>query len=67
MAYVRGTTKDGNRVFYTGKAGQEFVSTDYKQTFFYYSIDGALNRAAQLNEMTPIHGVHFTGLDEIDS
>ena len=56
---VVGRTADGKTVWYTGKAGSEFVSSDPKAAFKGYSVDNARRRALQLNRMTPMHGIYF--------
>ncbi len=56
---VVGVTKDGDRVWYTGKAGEGFVSANPQDAFLGYSLEGARNRAKNLNRMVGIHGIWF--------
>jgi hypothetical protein len=56
---VTGVNKDGIRVWYTGKAGEAFVSTNHADAFLGYDLHGARRRAEILNRMTPIHGIRF--------
>jgi hypothetical protein len=56
---VIGRTADGSTVWYTGKAGAEFISANPKDAFMGYSLDGARNCAMRLNRMTALHGVYF--------
>lgn len=41
MAILRGTSKDGIVKFYTGKAGDGWLSADQSEAFF-YSVSGAM-------------------------
>lgn len=56
---VIGRTNEGNTVYYTGRAGSLFVSASLAEAFTYDSTEGARRRAANLNQMTPIHGIRF--------
>jgi len=56
---VIGRKNDGSTVYYTGRAGSLFVSADPSQAFCYDGIEAARRRAANLNQMTPIHGIRF--------
>lgn len=62
MMVVRGVTKSGSVVFYTGKAGEAWVSTDMSDAFP-YSESGARAKASMFNRMTEIHGIHFIAYD----
>lgn len=59
MYIVRGLTADGAEVFYTGRAGDKFISPCRTASFGYVSQLQARNRAKNLNGMTAIHGVWF--------
>jgi hypothetical protein len=63
MAIVRGLTRDGKEVFYTGRAGDAFVSPDRFQAFECETIATARERAKRFNRYTEIHGIHFIGID----
>ncbi len=56
---IVGRDANGNTVWYTGKAGSEFISTEPRHAFMGYSLEGARNRAKQLNRMCDVHGVWF--------
>ena len=47
------------QLYYTGKAGQDWVSPDLTQAFQYYSLQFARIRARQHNACTSLHGLHF--------
>lgn len=64
---LRGVTKDGDVVFYTGRVNSvnkpsNWVSSDPNQAF-QYSIQRARNRATSFNEFTAIHGIHFIAVE----
>lgn len=59
---VQGRDKDGNRVFYTGCAGEKFISRGRFDAFVFSGPTVASNKAMALNRMTQFHGVHFTVL-----
>jgi hypothetical protein len=56
---VVGRDANGNTLYYTGKAGQGFVSTVAAAAFSYPSLESARRRATNLNQMTEIHGIRF--------
>jgi hypothetical protein len=56
---VMGRTAEGETLYYTGKAGKEFVSASLHDAFSYYSIEGARRRATTLNQGTDMHGIRF--------
>lgn len=62
MYVVRGITKDGKQVFYTGKAGSGFVSDKRGESFGYVGQHHAQERAKNLNRMTELHGIHFIAM-----
>lgn len=59
---VRGLTAEGNERFYTGRAGNDFVSPYVSHAFEYATLEGARNKALSLNRMTELHGVRFIGM-----
>ena len=66
---IRGITRDGTEVWYTGRAGEGFVSADKAQAFYGFYLAGARACATRLNRMTEIHGIRFVvpvdgGVDE---
>ena len=55
---IRGRKADGGEVFYTGRAGQEFIGPR-SEAFGYEIREGAHRRATDLNRMVKLHGVWF--------
>lgn len=56
---VIGRTREGETVYYTGRAGQAFVSKQAEEAFGYDGLEAARRRATNLNQMTEIHGIRF--------
>jgi hypothetical protein len=56
---IVGRNSDGSTVYYTGRAGQAFISANLTDVFTYDSLEQARRRALNLNQMTEIHGVRF--------
>lgn len=56
----------GPQLYYTGKAGQDWVSPDLAQAFQYDSLNLARIRARQHNRHTCLHDIHFIVLALID-
>ena len=50
----------GETCWYTGRAGEGWVSTDPRDAFLGYDQAGAARRAAVLNQGTWAHRIHFT-------
>ena len=59
MNLILGTTADGAEVFYTGRAGDGWVSADVKEAFRYDSLEQARRKAMIFNQATPLHGIRF--------
>ncbi len=57
---LRGVTAQGNEVWYTGRAGERWVSDQYNEGFTYQSHERAHNRAKAFNAYVTLHGVWFT-------
>lgn len=55
---VKGFHK-GTEVYYTGRAGDGWLSEDLKEAFEYESENAALYRVDLFNSRTILHGVHF--------
>jgi hypothetical protein len=49
----------GNVFWYTGKAGQEWVSPNQADAWNDYTLEYARHRAAQFNRMSSVHGLYF--------
>jgi hypothetical protein len=59
MAYVlQATTQDGAPVYYTGRAGEGWVSRELQEAFALSSELGD-RRLASFNRMAPLHGLTF--------
>jgi hypothetical protein len=56
---VQGVTNEGAEVYYTGKAGQEFVTSARGESFGYTTAAQAENRVRNLNRMSEVHGIRF--------
>jgi hypothetical protein len=56
---VVGRREDGSTVYYTGKAGQAFVSNQLCDAFSYSSLERARTRAAMLNRTSEMTGIRF--------
>lgn len=54
----------GQNVYYTGRAGEAWVSTDRKEAFL-YSHGGAMYRAGLHNPYKPLHGLTFELVDAV--
>ena len=59
---ILGRRADGSTVWYTGRAGQAFVSENACDAFLGYSLEGARAKAMRLNVMTPMHGIRFVAV-----
>jgi hypothetical protein len=59
---ITGIDRNGDRVWYTGRSGQEFVSHNHEDAFLGYTLNGARDKAAKLNKMTSLHGVYFVAV-----
>ena len=57
---IVGRTASGETVWYTGRAGQGWISPDPKEAFLGFSLEGARSRAKQFNQMEFVHGIWFT-------
>ena len=62
MIILRGTDKNGNVKFYTGKAGEGWLSADQNEGFP-YAVSGARAKATLFNKMSEIHGWRFIAFD----
>lgn len=62
MFIVRGLSTDGGEVFYTGRAGNGWVSNDRNEAFVYTSQDEARRKALNFNRMEPLHGFRFIAI-----
>jgi hypothetical protein len=60
---IRGRHANGTgEVFYTGRAGQEWVNPDRREAFTGYSLEGARRKARCLNEYCALHGYWFVAV-----
>ena len=55
---VRGVTELGKVMYYTGKGGDRWVSTE-KLEAFTYSVEGARAKALMFNRTAELHGLRF--------
>ena len=56
---VVGRKENGDTVYYTGKAGPEYVSNQMCDAFEYSSIERARKRALMLNTTSLMTGIRF--------
>lgn len=56
---IKGTDRQGRTVWYTGRAGKGFISSERSEAFVGFYPTGAALRATSLNRGTVFHGVHF--------
>lgn len=56
---IVGRREDGSTVYYTGRAGQAFVSEAQSEAFVFPSLQLARKRAGNFNKFTPVHGIRF--------
>lgn len=59
-AILYGKTRKGEHVFYTGRAGEQFVSPTVAESFAFGSRNSAELKRAILNRYTALHGIHFS-------
>jgi hypothetical protein len=60
MTYIlRALDKEGNVMFYTGKAGMDWLSPYKYEAFEYATKKAAGWKATHFNRMEPIHGYWF--------
>ncbi len=58
---VRGLDGNGGEVFYTGRAGEGWVSPSRAEAFG-YSKEGAQRKALSFNRNTELHGLRFVAV-----
>lgn len=56
---IKGTDRQGHTVWYTGRAGEGFISWQRSEAFVGFNLAGAARQATSLNRGTAFHGVHF--------
>jgi hypothetical protein len=59
MYTLRARDREGNVMYYTGKAGMDWMTFDPKNAFCYPSKKLAQERAKRFNKMEPVHGYWF--------
>ena len=62
---LRGLNVNGNTMYYSGRAGDLWLTYDPFRAFTYGSKEYAQRRARMFNNMEPVHGMRFTAM-EID-
>lgn len=58
-AILRAVDASGNVSFWTGRAGQAWVSPDRAEAFTGLNMEGARRKALKFNQMTAAHGLRF--------
>jgi hypothetical protein len=59
MAYRVTGLKNGETLYYTGRAGEGWVSRDEGESWEFETRRAASEKRATFNKFTPVHGVHF--------
>lgn len=60
---VAGVNRAGERFFYTGRAGEAFVSRDLADAYVGWYESGAAMVAQRLNRTSSLHGITFTAIE----
>lgn len=60
---LRGLDRAGHQYFYTGKAGDAWVSALPGDAFPYSDLQQARNRATRFNSRESLHGLWFVAVD----
>jgi len=63
--FLRGLDVDGREYFYTGRAGECWLSPERADAFTWGTLEAARNRAKQFNGRVALHGVWFLALEEV--
>ena len=56
---LRGITELGKEMFYTGKAGNYWVTTERDKAFTYETASAAQSKALMFNRTSELHGLRF--------
>ncbi len=59
---VGGLDNSGNEFFYTGKAGEGWISVNSGDAFEFSTLEAARRKAKAFNLMTPVHCLRFVGM-----
>ena len=60
MTYIiRGTDEERNRLYYTGRAGLNWLSYTPKEAFHFHTMDAAMWKIHHFNKRSKIHGYMF--------
>ena len=57
--YLQGIDRQGAQVYYTGRAGEGWLSRDHAEAFQYPALDGARAKARAFARTAGLHGVWF--------
>jgi len=57
-----GVNATGDVLYYTGRAGDLWVSSKGNEAFKYELLEGARRTAKRLNESTTVHGLRFIAM-----
>lgn len=61
---IKGLTATGDVVWYTGRAGNDWVSSD-RADAFKFTLERARRQASAFNKMTAIHGIRFVAVSAV--
>lgn len=59
---LRAVDDNGNVSFYTGRAGDRWLSPDRSDAFAGYNAEGARRKATQFNLLMGLHGQRFVAV-----
>jgi hypothetical protein len=59
---IKGIKADGSVVWFTGRAGDNFVSAKRADAFTGFNVEGARRKATTLNRGTVLHGIRFVAV-----
>lgn len=62
---LRGLNRDGDTFWYTGKAGDGWISQDQALAFTYGTLHLARNKAMGFNRYCPLHGLWFIPMEVV--
>ena len=62
LSILRGLDSNGREVFWTGRAGDLWVSEDRSEAFAGLSIEGGRRQATKFNAFTELHGLRFVAI-----
>jgi hypothetical protein len=62
LAFLRALDASGNEFFWTGRAGEAWVSPRREEALVAFSLEGARAKALQFNQRMALHGLRFVAV-----